>query len=236
MLAAAGLGDRVEELNRRSTGLAREAVAQAALDRPVWIAGSISSFVPSGDNRHRPAPAAEGASYREQAELLAGAGADLLALEMIRDIDQACTIVEAAATTDLPVMIGFTCRLGDDGQTVLLWGRDAERPLRTCIDPVLAAGRCMAVAVMHSDLETIDRALDVVLEHWSGPIACYPECGEWENPNWIFGDLTPEALADASEPWVKRGVRIVGGCCGIGPDHIRSLAQRLRGRDYGARR
>jgi len=94
----------------------------------------------------------------------------------------------------------------------------------------------MAVAVMHSDLETIDRALDVVLEHWSGPVACYTECGEWENPNWIFGELTPEALADASEPWVKRGVRIVGGCCGIGPDHIRSLAQRLRGRNYGARR
>ena len=236
VLAAAGLGDRVEELNRRSIGLAKEAVAQAALDRPVWIAGSISSFVPSGDKRHRPAPAAERASYREQAELLAGAGADLLALEMIRDIDQACTIVEAAATTGLPVMIGFTCRLGDDGETVLLRGRDAERPLRTCIDAVLAAGRCMAVAVMHSDLETTDRALDVVLEHWSGPVACYPECGEWENPNWIFGDLTPEALADASEAWAKRGVRIVGGCCGIGPDHIRSLAQRLRGRNYGARR
>jgi homocysteine S-methyltransferase len=236
VLAAAGLGDRVEELNRRSIGLAKEAVAQAALDRPVWIAGSISSFVPSGDNRHRPAPAAERASYREQAELLAGAGADLLALEMIRDIDQACAIVEAVATTGLPVMIGFTCRLGDDGQTVLLRGRDAERPLRTCIDPVLAAGRCMAVAVMHSDLETTDRALDVVLEHWSGPVACYPECGEWENPNWIFGELTPEALADASEAWAKPGVRIVGGCCGIRPDHIRSLAQRLRGRNYGARR
>jgi len=235
VLAAAGLGDRVEELNQRSIELAKEAVVRAALDRPIWIAGSISSFVASGDNRHRPAAAAERASYREQAQLLAAAGADLLALEMLRDIDQARVIVEAAGTTGLPILVGFTCRLGEDRKTVLLRGRDEERPLLTCIEPVLAAGRCMAVAVMHSDIETTDRALEVVLAHWRGPIACYPECGEWENPDWIFGDLTPEALAEAAEAWVRRGVAIVGGCCGIGPDHIRSLSQRLRRRAPAAR-
>jgi hypothetical protein len=46
---------------------------------------------------------------------------------------------------------------------VLLRGRDAERLLVTCIDPVPAAGRCIAVAVIHCDLKTTDRALDVVL-------------------------------------------------------------------------
>src|SRR4029077_5221760 len=83
VLTAAGLGDRVQELNRRSIELAKEAVGRAALDRPVWIAGSISRFVPSGDNQQRPTPAEERASYREQAELArrrwcgpAGAGDD----------------------------------------------------------------------------------------------------------------------------------------------------------------
>jgi hypothetical protein len=128
----------------------------------------------------KPSQTGKRASYREQAELLAGAGADLLALEMIRDIDQACTIVEAAGTTRLPIMVGFTCRLGDDGQTVLLRGRDAERPLLECLDPVLAAGRCITVAVMHCDIRTTDRALDVVLARWRGPVACYPECGQWK--------------------------------------------------------
>ena len=232
VLAAAGLGERVAELNRRSVALTKEAVVRVAPDRPVWIAGSISTFVPSGDNRHRPAPAAERASYREQAELLAEAGADLLALEMIRDIDQARTIVEAAAATGLPLWVGFTCHLGDDGQTVLLRGRDAERPLRDCMAPVLAAGRCSAVAVMHCDIEATGRALDIVFEGWDGPVACYPECGEWENPNWRFGELTPDAFATTAETWLDRGVRIIGGCCGIGPDHIRSLSERLRGRRW----
>jgi S-methylmethionine-dependent homocysteine/selenocysteine methylase len=234
VLTAAGQADRVAELNRRSVELAREAVTRAGLTE-AWIAGSISSFVPSGDVRYRPSPAAERASYREQADLLAEAGADLLALEMLRDIDQASTIVEAAAATGLPIWAGLTCRLGDDGRTVLLQGRDRQRPLRDCLGPVLAAGRCAAVAIMHGDLAATDRALDIVFEDWTGPVACYPECGEWENPIWRFGDLTPDALATAAEGWVGRGVRIVGGCCGIGPDHIRSVSDRLRGRRWAAR-
>src|SRR6266436_1677051 len=177
----------------------------------------------------------ERASYREQAALLAEAGADLLALEMIRDIDQGRTIVEAAAATGLPVCLGFTCRLSDDGESVLLRGRDAERPLQDCMGEVLAAGSCSVVSIMHSDINATNRALDTVLEGWAGPIACYPECGEWENPNWRFGDLTPEAFAAAAEIWVDRGVQIVGGCCGIGPDHIARFAERVSGRQVGKR-
>lgn len=233
VLAAAGLGDRVKELNRRTVELARAARDRVAPNHPVWIAGSISSFVPSGDQRRRPERNAERASYLEQAELLAEAGADLLVLEMIRDIDQGRTIVEAAAATGLPIWVGFTCRLGGD-QSVLLRGRDLERPLQDCIDPVLAAGRCSVLAVMHSAIEATDRALDTALAHWPGPLACYPESGEWENPNWRFGDLTPEAFVSAAEGWVARGVQIVGGCCGVGPEHIRALAERLRGRRPGS--
>lgn len=235
VLAAAGLGERVAELNRRSVELARAACERVAPDHPVWIAGSISSFVPAGDHSKRPSPQAERASYREQAELLAQAGADLLVLEMIRDIDQGRVIVEEAAATGLPVWIGFTCSLGVGGRSVLLRGRDVERPLEDCMDPVVAAAGCSAVAIMHSDMEASDRALDTVFGHWSGPVACYPECGLWENPNWRFGDLTPDAFAAAAESWVRRGVQIVGGCCGIGPEHIRPLAERLRGRRPGPR-
>ncbi len=235
VLTPAGLGDRVKELNRRSVELAREACDRVSRDKPVWIAGSISSFVPYGDYSLRPSREAERASYREQAELLAEAGADLLALEMIRDIDQGQVMVEAAAAAGLPVWAGFTCRLGDDGQSTVLRGRDAERSLKDCLGPVLAAGTCSVVAIMHSDIDTSNDALEVTLAGWPGTIACYPECGEWENPNWRFGNLTPEAFAAAAAAWVDRGVQIVGGCCGIGPDHIARLAERVSGRQVGKR-
>src|SRR5262249_10425272 len=83
VLAAAGLGDRAEERTRRAVALARSAIDRARPVHPVWVAGSISSFVPAGDQGRRPSPEAERASYREQSELLAEAGVDLLALEMV---------------------------------------------------------------------------------------------------------------------------------------------------------
>src|SRR5262249_21120159 len=171
----AGLEGRVGEINRCAVELAREAVAEAGLTGAAWVAGSISSFVPAGDNDHRPAPAAERASYREQADLLAEAGCDLLALEMLRDIDQACAIMGAAAATGLPISAGFTCALEEADGTVVLRGRDRRRPLRDCLGPVLATAPCTAVAVMHSDMAASERALDIVIESWRGPVACYPE-------------------------------------------------------------
>ena len=98
--------------------------------------------------------------------------------------------------------------------------------------PVLAAGQCSAVAVMHSAIEATDRALNTVFGAWSGPVACYPDCGKSENPNWRFGDLTPAAFVTAAESWVARGVEILGGCCGIGPEHIKLVAERLHGRRW----
>ena len=47
-------------------------------------------------------------------------------------------------------------------------------------------------------------------------------------PEWQFVDVvSPEDLLAEAETWVGQGAQIVGGCCGIGPDHIRLLAERL---------
>ena len=45
----------------------------------------------------------------------------------------------------------------------------------------------------------------------------------------IRGDITPESYAEFAERWIKAGATIIGGCCGVSPDHIRSLANRLKG-------
>ena len=44
-------------------------------------------------------------------------------------------------------------------------------------------------------------------------------------PNWNFVDvISPEDLVAEANIWVKNGVRLLGGCCGLGPDHIKALA------------
>ncbi len=229
VLEPAGLGDKTAELNRRAVELAREACAGAG--RPVYVAGSISSFVAESDYRNRPGAEALRASYREQAGLLAEAEVDFLILEMMRDIDQSRIAVAAAAATGLPVWVGFTCTVARDEKTVLLRGDPGKQmPLAEAFGPVMAEGGSV-VAVMHGEVEDTPAALQVVFERWNGPVAAYPHSGGWKNPNWQFDNIvSPEAFAAAARGWVAKGVQVVGGCCGIGPEHIRALKQSLPAR------
>lgn len=234
VLEPAGLGDRVASLNRRSVDLARQARERVGGTREIAIAGSLSSWIAEGEAKNTPAPEVARASYREQAELLAEAGADLLILEMMRDIEQSRIMIEVAMATGLPVWVGFTCTLRADG-TVLLRHRERQLALVDALAPVMAAGGSL-VAVMHSDLDAIDPALDIVFPHWRGPIAVYPHSGDWAPPNWQFVKvIAPDELARLARQWVERGVQVVGGCCGLGPDHIRVLAEHVRGRQVPVR-
>ena len=103
-LEAAGLGERAAEGNRRAVELAGEARDRVASDREVWVAGSISTMAPGGEPAagHR-SPPLIGMLY-EQADILARTGADLIVLEMMRDVDYATGAVDAARRRGSPVM------------------------------------------------------------------------------------------------------------------------------------
>jgi len=56
----------------------------------------------------------------------------------------------------------------------------------------------------------------------------YPEAGYFEMPHWQFVDvIDPDDFVDLCQGWIDEGVQIVGGCCGIGIDHIEALGRRL---------
>ena len=47
-------------------------------------------------------------------------------------------------------------------------------------------------------------------------------------PNWQFIDMiSPEDFAAEARQWIEAGAQVVGGCCGIGPDHIREVKRQL---------
>jgi S-methylmethionine-dependent homocysteine/selenocysteine methylase len=81
---------------------------------------------------------------------------------------------------------------------------------------------------MHTDVEDTPAALEVARRHWQGPLGAYPHSGRFVMPHWQFDEvLSPEAYLAEAKGWVTSGVQVVGGCCGIGPEHIRLLAERL---------
>lgn len=223
VLEPAGMGERFRELNTLAVELAKQA-RESAAESPVYIAGSISTFSAHNDDSREPPEKTARANYREQAEVLAEAGVDLIALEMMRDIEQTRYAVEAAVSTGLPVWVGFSCKRAADG-TVVLW--DEGHTLAEALTEIPQLGASL-VSVMHTLVEDAGPALREVVAGWEGPVGAYPHAGKFVMPNWQFTDMiSPEDFARRAREWLDLGARVIGGCCGIGPDHIRALKEEL---------
>jgi homocysteine S-methyltransferase len=231
MLAPAGLGDAVAEINTKAVRIAREARERTAPAHVVAVAGSLSTMRPilPGTGKSDPAfvPTAmeAQATYGELASLLAEAGAEMILMEMMCDLEQAGHAMEAAVATGLPVWVGFSVHGAAAGR-VTMHGHD-DLDFAEVINPIMRIGGSVA-GVMHSYPEETTAALEILFRHWSGPVSAYPESGYFEMPDWRFVDIVPpEAFADQTRRWVESGVQIVGGCCGIGPEHIEVMAAAL---------
>ena len=235
-LEPAGLGSLVAEANRSAVRAALRA-RDAAATRPVAVAGSMSSFCPVAMEPAAAGPPPAGpaavdprlpglADFREQAALLAEAGADLIALEMIDDQSYGRAALQAAAETGLPVWLGVSPARRDDGTLGTLPelgdGGSFKDLLSALVDPALAA-----VTVMHADPGVTLDAIEIVRGHYAGPIGAYAETGGWQPPNWVFDGLTPGEYLQHATAWADRGAQLIGGCCGTGPAHIQALADGL---------
>lgn len=218
-LQDAGWSDRFDLLNRKGVTLAQ--AARAKLGKPdVLVAGGISHWSwgvePTLDQLRQ--------YTEEQAAIMADAGADLIMLEMMSDLPKILVLIEAAQTTGLPVWVGLSCRLREDGTPVLLFG---DVPLADALD-AMQAYDIPLMSIMHTEVEDVDACLDVVDQKWRGPVGVYAHSSKSIETGtqsiWIFdGVISPEAYAAASARWLKRGVQVIGGCCGVGVPHIGRL-------------
>jgi len=217
----AGVGDDFEALNRRGIELAIEAREAAERD-DVVVAGGISHWTWSGN---APSLDEQYENTLEQVTIMADAGAELLILEMMIDIARMKRVLDAAKTTGLPIWVGFTSGEEDgfaDWSTgVTLRGGELLADAVAALDDY----DIDVVTVMHSDVGVIDDCLDVLDQEWDGPVGIYAHSGDYIDGEWIFDDvITPEDYAGLCRGWLDRGVRVIGGCCGTRPDHIREIA------------
>ena len=96
---------------------------------------------------------------------------------------------------------------------------------------MLDAGANEVVGVMHTSLNVTRDALAILRKRWHGPMMAYPDSGFFEMPTWRFVDIiTPAALAAEASVWIEQGAQVVGGCCGLGVDHIAALRKMLDAR------
>ena len=245
VLASAGLADETVSINARAVELAREAVHNVSPERPIAVAGSMSNmraWVPgtvSPDPRFLPTPEEEFNNYQEVAQTLAKSGVDLILMEMMTDIDRSSMAISAAVESGLPVWIGNSCTLRDDG-SASVWNQHSEEPQRLSPDHIKSEDKSyetlieamlsfqpQVMGVMHSTIETTNAGLQTLFEHWQGPVMAYPETSS-EVRKGISHKVEPAIFAAHCHDWVESGVQIIGGCCGTTIEHIRAMVNELR--------
>ncbi len=182
----------------------------------VLVSGGISYWSYT-DNW--PKPESLRRSTEDQASVMAEAGADLLMLEMMVDIESMLVTHEAAQASGLPVWVGLSCAPDSSGAMTLLRGGG----LADALD-ALTGREVPLVNIMHTEVDDIEACLDIVQEHWPGPVGVYAHSARWDGQVGIFDDtIHPDAYAKHAQSWLRRGVQVIGGCCGLGVDHIQAL-------------
>lgn len=215
-LRDAGIEDQFEDLNRIGVELAIEARDQ--MQKPgALVAGGVSYWSWTGN--HPPLLTLR-ADVERQVALMARAGADLLMLEMMVDIDRMLVTLDASETAGLPIWIGLSCQPGPDGTMCLLNGEplvDALAALKDRDVPLLS--------IMHTNVEHIDACLDVLAGHWSGAVGIYAHSAQYRDGKWNYDDgISPDDYATASKRWMENGAQVIGGCCGVSVPHIEKLS------------
>ena len=86
-----------------------------------------------------------------------------------------------------------------------------------------------AMGVMHSNVHITQQSLRALRASWDGAISVYPDSGYFKMPHWQFEEIIPPAeFSRQMQAWVDaERVQVVGGCCGLGVEHIAALRKQF---------
>jgi|SRR5579872_2634287 len=212
-----GLADRVHAINVQGARIARHAAREQA-----YVAGAIGPLGIRVEPWGKTGVDEAEEIFREQAKALLEGGVDLFVLETFRDINEIGAAISAVRSIcDLPIVAQMTTE--EDGNSL-----DGVAP-ETFVPDLEARGadvvglNCsVGPAAM---LETVERMARVA----HSKLSAQPNAGkprEVEGRNLYLS--SPEYMASYARRFINAGVRLVGGCCGTTPDHIRAIKAAVR--------
>jgi S-methylmethionine-dependent homocysteine/selenocysteine methylase len=121
--------------------------------------------------------------------------------------------------------VGFSVRTEETGAPVA-YARP-ELSAAEMLDTISHDGVRVA-GLMHSKVNTIAPTVELLKARWTGPLMVYPDSGYFKMPHWQFVDIIPvDDFVACSRQWIAAGVQVVGGCCGLGIEHIKALTASL---------
>jgi homocysteine S-methyltransferase len=214
-------GQLTEVVNAAAVKLARE--AREISGRDILVAGSIGPLAGVLDLDEPGGLAAIPAAHAEQAAILAGRGADLLVLETFFRVDELLLAVEAArGVCDLPIIAMMTFAHERPPHPY----REQAEVLDRLAELELAAVGVNCAPGPMGALEILRQVRQDRV-----PLAAAPNSGMlvWREGRILMPPATPSYLARFARQAAGLGCAVVGGCCGTGPEHIRAIAEAVRG-------
>jgi homocysteine S-methyltransferase len=222
--AARGIGrDDTARLLRRSVELAKDARDEVGADGR-WVAASVGPYgaALAGGEEYR---GRYGLSvteladwHRPRLEVLADAGADVLAIETVPDVDEAEALVAVVRDLGVPAWLSYTIA----GTTTR-----AGQPLADAFAVAAGVPEIVAVGVNCCAPADVLPAVAVAQRVTGKPVIAYPNSGEeWDGGRRAWIGKSHFSARPAAQ-WVAAGARIVGGCCRVRPDDIAAIARAL---------
>ena len=218
-LAAYGRESQVRDINRRGGRIAR--YARDIAGSTAFVAGSIGplggTLAPLGEISAEKAHA----FYREQVAGLIDGGVDLFILETFADLNMLCIALQAVRElSDLPVIAQAT--FDEDGRTP--WGQTAVKVASALQD----LGADVIGANCSVGPEGVLSVARQMLAAGVRYVSAIPNAGM---PTQTAGRLiylsNPAYFGARVRDFLEAGVRVLGGCCGTGPDHIAAMRQAM---------
>ncbi|MHB1794592.1 MAG: methionine synthase [Acidobacteriaceae bacterium] len=225
VLAEYQLEDKTRELNMVAAQLAKEVAAQYSTpQKPRFVAGSIGPTTKLPSLGHITYDAMAEA-YREQIEALIEGGVDILLIETCQDLLQgkialaACEDAMRSTGRRLPVQMQVT--LEATGRMLLGSEIGAALAVLECFQPDVIGLNCATGPREMND------AVRFLCQNATRPVSVLPNAGLPQNVGGhaVYA-LTPTELAHFHKQFVEEyGVRVVGGCCGTTPEHLRAVVE-----------
>ena len=232
-LEDAGQLENFEKYNIEGAKLAIEARKQ--LSKNVLVAGGVSYWTWTG---RKPSFKELSSSIETQANIMKNMGVDFLILEMMVDMEQMITTLDAVKKTKLPIWVGLSCSIDDKGGIYL--GESVE----AAIDNDESLEKAVmylnetdvdAICIMHTRIKDTLNCLKELKKVWDGLIGVYPNSSSYNNSKnlesteWAFKQvMQKEKFIDYAKIWTDFGVDFIGGCCGVNVDHIKELKKIIK--------
>jgi methionine synthase / methylenetetrahydrofolate reductase(NADPH) len=214
-LSKYGLQSRVQELNQAAIRLARKSIGQ----QPIYLAASVG---PLGiaDPQTELQEIDRGDLFKEQVQAILDAAVDVIVLETFVDFNEIQIALNVVRKLDakIPVVCSMVC--SEEGRL------PSSLPIVQAFRELVRLGANVVgvncVTGPHAMLHIL-RRIPIEFLISAFPNAGYPRYHDGR----YFYNAAPDYFADAAKEFVAQGANLVGGCCGVGPEHIRAMAKAI---------